>query len=42
MSIEFNLTIEQIKYNLKLLKKSNVISRSGSTKNGKWIVNLDN
>ncbi len=40
MANELNLTREGIRYNINSLKNRNIISREGSTKNGKWIIKI--
>jgi len=37
---ELNLTREGVRYNMNSLKSRNIISREGSTKKGKWIINV--
>lgn len=40
MADKLNLTREGIRYNINILKSRNIISREGSTKKGKWIIEM--
>lgn len=39
---KLNLSREGIRYNINILKAKNIVSREGSTKNGKWVIKLNN
>lgn len=41
MANKLNLTREGIRYNINSLKNRNIISREGSTKKGKWIIETE-
>ena len=37
---KLNLSREGIRYNINILKAKNIVSREGSTKNGKWVIKI--